>query len=77
MLFTQVCDRDFNRKHIGVNLCSLHCCVHEHKCVEKAQNLFQDVGDNALEISWSIARNFNKWRKLIISKLNPNVTCMF
>ena len=44
----KVCDGDFNKKHVGIDLFSLQFCV--YKLVlkifcKKPQNLFQDVGD--------------------------------
>ena len=51
--FAKACDREFNKKHIGVNLFSLQLCLHEYMLtifVIKASNLFQDVGDYFLGI---------------------------
>ena len=31
--FAKVCDREFNKKHIGVNLFSLQLCVHEYRLI--------------------------------------------
>ena len=42
--FAQVCDPEYNKKNIRVNLFSLQCCVHEYRLTilgEEAQNLFQ------------------------------------
>ena len=45
--FAKVCDREFNKKHIGVNLFLLNVVyinIGCHFCLKKAQNLFQDFG---------------------------------
>ena len=40
----QICDDEFYKYHIVVNLCSLQLCVHEwllQICVKRVYNLFQ------------------------------------
>ena len=53
--FDKVCDREFNRKHIEVNLFSLQLFIHEKRLTvlsekkKNTQNLFQEVGDHFLK----------------------------
>ena len=52
--FAKVCAREFNKKHIGVNLFSLQLCIHEKRLTvlsekKTPQNLFQEVGDHFLK----------------------------
>ena len=60
----KVCDREFNKKHIGVNLISLQFCVHE-----KGWQLFAKIGTKFVLFpgdSRAIARSLDESRKLMI-----------
>ena len=51
--FANVCDREFNKKHIGVNLFSLQLCLHEYTFTilcDKGITCVQDVWDYFLKI---------------------------
>ena len=67
--FAKVYDREFNKKHIGVNLFSLQLRVHE-KCLiilcEKGTNCVSTCWELLLKDFMAIERSFDKSRKLMI-----------
>ena len=67
--FTKVCDREFNIKHIVVNLFSLQLCVHEYRLTilcERSIKVVSRCWGLFLEDSRVIVRSLDKSRKLMI-----------
>ena len=67
--FAKVCDREFNKKHIGVNLFLLQFCVHEYRFTilcEKGTKFVSRCWELLLEDSGAIARSLNRSGKLMI-----------
>ena len=67
--FAKVCDREINKRVIGVNLFSLQLCVHEYRLLilcEKGTTFVSRCWELLLEDSGAIARRFDKLRKFMI-----------
>ena len=61
--FAKVCDREFNKKHIGVNLFSLQLCVHPYRLTilyEEDTNIVSICWGLLLEDSRATAASFHK-----------------
>ena len=60
--FANVCDREFNKKHIGVNIFSLQLCVHEYRLIilrGKGTNFVSRCRGLLLENSGAIGISFD------------------
>ena len=61
--YAQVCDREFNKEHIGVNLFSLQRSLHEYRLIivyEKGSKFVSRCLGTTSEDSLAIAKNFDK-----------------
>ena len=66
--FAKVCDREFNKKHIGVNVFSLQLCVHAYRLTisyEYDTNVVSICWGLLLEDSTATAGSFHKSYKLM------------
>ena len=69
MLFAKLCDGEFNKKHIGINILSLQLCVHEKMLTiacAKDTTFVSRCWGLLLEDSRVTVRSFDKSRKLMI-----------
>ena len=76
--FAEVCDHEFNKKHIRVNLFSLQLWLHEYRLTilyEKWTRFVSRCGGLLLEDSGVIARCFEKSRKLMICAFKFSFKC--
>ena len=70
--FDKVCDREFNRKHIEVNLFSLQLFIHEKRLTvlsEKKKKHAKFVSrswGSLIEVSRAIAVSIDRSRKLMV-----------
>ena len=74
--FVKICEREFNKKHIGVNLFSLQLCVHEKRMTILCEKGTKFVS-RCSGLHTGDSRSFDKSRKLMILLQNPNFTCIF
>ena len=62
LYYAQVCDREFSKEHIGVNLFSMQHCLHEYRLIilyEKGTKFVSRCLGTTSEDSFAIARNFD------------------